>query len=184
MIQLKRFIVVLLLTFGFQMSHGQNVMVIDTNPTGDGDYFQLSNYLKLSLQKGQRYPQLIFSDRYALTEEQFRTLSEKFNKALPSDFFERNGSGGVFGLVSTHGLKANTSEWAYGMIEGNKVKWFVQVIVAFERTQTTSKIKAIDVRTGNDMIPEDSKAIIEQYRKRVEFEKTHPFPPPPPPKQN
>jgi hypothetical protein len=165
------------------VSYAQKIWIIDSNPEGDGGYFELSNYVKLSLQKGQQYPQLAFSDSYTLTEKQFLALVKKFREALPADFF-KGGTEGLFGLSSTHPLAANTAEWTCGIMEGKKLKLFAQIFVVFEGTKSASKIKAIEIRTGNEIIPEDPKSIIKQYQERVEYEKTHPSPPLPPPIQN
>jgi hypothetical protein len=177
---MKRLIIFLLLTLGFLVSYSQPVWIIDYNPRDDdGGYFMTSVDVQASLQKG-KLNRLSFSAGHSLTEKQFLALSEKFQKALPPDFFKRLGADRAPGLKSTHVLKVKTSELAYGMIEGGKIKWFVQVVIAFEGTSWPAKIKDIEVRTGSEIIPEDSKKIIEQRRKSSEYDKAHPPPPPPP----
>jgi hypothetical protein len=162
---------------------GQQVVFDERSTENYMNYFDQMQLIELSLKKGNLIDKINWADGKKITQDQFKALSDTFNKNIPNTFYSsENGTP----LVTTEKITDPSSfiRWTYANVRDGEITVHLQLRVIFQVDKSGEniyfpKVDSIELKARSEIQTIDSRSLLKNYKKYIKVNKKNPPPPPP-----
>lgn len=175
---IKKWILSILFSFSILTLFSQNFKIEERSTETYSNYFKQMHSVEKSLISRKIDSKVEFANR-TISPEKFSIITDKFQKNLPSSFFE--SSDGI-PIIDTNEINASQDfiKWTYAKLNGdNKIDVYLQLIVYFQVKENVyfPKVERIKILEKEEIKDLNLDQMVKLFKKRKKIDQNTPPPP-------